>query len=48
MTTQALQQALHQGYRVAVLFASPMAVPLYTRLGFQEYCRIKAFEYIFP
>ncbi len=37
MTLAALQAARKQGYRVAVLTASPMGEPIYRRIGFQNY-----------
>lgn len=37
ITLTALQKAQKQGYRVAILSASPMGINIYRRLGFQEY-----------
>lgn len=37
ITLKALQTARQQGYRVAVLTASPMGINIYRRFGFQEY-----------
>ena len=38
MTLAALHAARDQGHRVAVLISSSMAVDVYRRLGFKEYC----------
>lgn len=38
MTLHALRAARDQGHRAAVLISSPMAVDVYRRLGFKEYC----------
>lgn len=38
MTLMAAQAAREQGYRVAVLTASPFGINIYRRLGFREYC----------
>ena len=43
MTVEPLRAAQDRGYRVGVLQASPMGLPLYRRLGFQEYCRIAGY-----
>lgn len=40
LTVAALQRARAHGYRVAILHASAMAVPLYERIGFRRYCEI--------
>jgi GNAT superfamily N-acetyltransferase len=39
MTRYPLQVARQQGYLIGVLEASPMGLPLYRHLGFQEYCQ---------
>jgi GNAT superfamily N-acetyltransferase len=43
MTVVPLRAARSRGYRVGVLQASPMGLPLYRRLGFHEYCRITGY-----
>jgi hypothetical protein len=43
MTVGPLRAAQGRGYRVGVLQASPMGLPLYRRLGFQEYCRVAGY-----
>lgn len=40
MTVIPLTAARARGYRIGVLQSSRMGLPLYSRLGFQEYCRI--------
>lgn len=35
-----LRQAQYEGYRTAVLHSTQMGLPLYQRLGFEEYCKI--------
>jgi GNAT superfamily N-acetyltransferase len=37
MTLAALHEAHAWGYRIGLLAASPMGLPLYRRIGFQEY-----------
>ncbi len=43
MTVVPLRMARARGYRVGVLQASTMGLPLYRRLGFQDYCRIAGY-----
>ncbi|MBF6589492.1 MAG: GNAT family N-acetyltransferase [Ktedonobacterales bacterium] len=43
MTRAPLRAARALGYRAAVLGASPLGAPVYTRLGFREYCRVGRF-----
>lgn len=40
LTHTALQDACIRGYKVGVLEATKMGVPIYQSLGFQEYCKI--------
>jgi GNAT superfamily N-acetyltransferase len=40
MTVACLDAARAEGYRVAILWASPAGLPVYRRLGFAEYCTI--------
>jgi GNAT superfamily N-acetyltransferase len=43
VTLYPLQQARLRGYKVGILQASPMGLPVYRSLGFQEYCRITSY-----
>lgn len=45
ITLRALRDARDLGYRTGVLGASPMGLPLYRQLGFQEYCCIAVYEW---
>lgn len=45
MTYYAMQEARRAGYRFAVLSASPMGVEIYRRLGFQECCVVRTYEW---
>jgi len=40
MTLAPLRQARAMGYRVGILHSSPMALGVYRRLGFEEYCKV--------
>lgn len=46
MTVAPLREALAMGYRVGVLDSTAMAVPLYRRLGFQEYCTFSVYVWV--
>ncbi len=45
VTLYPLLQARAMGYKVGVLEASEMGLPMYRSLGFQEYCRITTYIY---
>ncbi len=40
-----LRFARASGYKVAVLWASTMGVPIYRRIGFTDYCEIDIYRY---
>jgi GNAT superfamily N-acetyltransferase len=42
-TLAALRDARAAGYQLSVLGSSPMGLPVYTRIGFVEVCRIRHF-----
>ena len=45
MTGRALREARDRGYQVAILGASPMGLPVYSRMGFAEVCRLRFYEF---
>jgi ribosomal protein S18 acetylase RimI-like enzyme len=45
MTLMAAREARKQGYRIAVLSASPFGIGIYRRLGFREYCNLSIYEW---
>jgi GNAT superfamily N-acetyltransferase len=45
MTMRALRIAREEGYRIAVLTASPMGISIYRRLGFQECCVVSTYAW---
>lgn len=45
-TLMPLQAAYEEGYRVAVLQSSPMALSLFRQLGFVEYCQFGAYAWM--
>jgi ribosomal protein S18 acetylase RimI-like enzyme len=45
MTRYVLREARNLDYRVSVLTASPDGIGIYRRLGFQEYCQIRRYEW---
>jgi predicted acetyltransferase len=44
MTFLALRDARRLGMRLSVLHAAPLAQPLYSRLGFNEYCKLSIYR----
>ena len=43
MTSVPLREAFGQGYHIGVLESSQMAISMYRRLGFQQYCTLSAY-----
>jgi uncharacterized protein YndB with AHSA1/START domain len=48
ITLAALHEGRGLGFHVGVLGASPMGLPIYRRLGFQDYCHIAVYEWHLP
>ena len=48
MTRSPLLEALRNEYRVGVLFASEMAVDIYRKIGYQEYCEDNIYLWQLP
>jgi GNAT superfamily N-acetyltransferase len=48
MTHRPLLEARERGYRIGTLEATEMGYPVYKRLGFEEYCRIKEYVWTPP
>jgi GNAT superfamily N-acetyltransferase len=46
VTLAPMVEARAEGYRVAILHASPMGYPVYRKLGFREYCTVH--HYVWP
>ncbi len=45
MTLAALRAARNEGYRIGVLISASMAVNVYERLGFRDYCRLSLYAW---
>lgn len=45
MSRYALEAARDRGLALAILHASPRGLPVYRRLGFEEYCRIRLYAW---
>ena len=48
LTLLPLLDSRREGYRIGTLQASTLGLPIYTRLGFNEVCRIKLYGYGLP
>lgn len=47
LTLQPLLDARENGYQAATLQSSPMGLSVYSRLGFEQHCRLGCFQYKF-
>ena len=41
MTYAPMYEAKNRGYDIVILHASEMGAPVYTKIGFKEYCKVK-------
>ena len=48
VTLEPLREARRRGYRLGALFSSEMAVNLYLRIGFREYCKANLYLWMGP
>lgn len=48
LTTLPLIEARNEGFHIGTLQSSKMGLPVYTRLGFQEVCKLRMFSFGMP